>query len=66
MKSRLIKLKTKLHAMLKKRWKLILVLLLIMGGSAFFYFQKQQAAKPEIITTNPERKTLVKTLDVSG
>lgn len=66
MKSRLIKLKTKLHAMLKKRWKLILVLLLIIGGGAFFYFQKQQAAKPEITTTNPERKTLVKTLDVSG
>ncbi len=66
MYSRVTIFKTRLLETLKKRWKLIVILLLVVGGGGFFYLQNQQKNQPEIAVVQPERKTLVKTLDVSG
>ena len=51
---------------IKKNWKILVAVLiaLIIGGA--WFFNNQQQTKQEIITANPEIKTLEKTLEISG
>ncbi len=66
MKTKLKKTARKILEALRRRWKILIILGLILIGLGFFVFQKQQKNQPEISVQHPERKTLVKTLDVSG
>lgn len=50
---------------IKRRWYLWLILLLIVGGIGISVYKKQQASQVDMVFIAPERKDLVKTLDLS-
>lgn len=66
MKYKFKKIIDRIIEIIKRRWKLLGIVILIVIGVGIFYYQKQTANQPTITLTSPERKTLVKTLDVSG
>lgn len=51
---------------LKNRWKTVAIVVVLLLGVGFYLMQKQQQTKVELVTTTPVRKSLIKTLDVSG
>lgn len=49
----------------KRRWYIWLILLLILGGGGVSAYKKQQSSQVDMVFISPERKDLVKTLDLS-
>lgn len=51
---------------IKKNWKILVAVLIVLIIGGAWFFNNQQQTKQEIITANPEIKTLEKTLEISG
>jgi len=51
---------------IKKNWKILVAILIILIIGGAWFFNNQQQTKQEVITANPEIKTLEKTLEISG
>ncbi len=51
---------------IRKRWKLLALLLVILAGVLFWQQRRQAAQQVKLTFVSPERKKLVKTLEVSG